>query len=75
MPTTDRSVLLSAEQTREELMDKTKVRLIGRSPKCREHVGDEGSDDQVENIILPYVYRYLVNELAAMNVRIKLGIR
>jgi DNA-directed RNA polymerase I subunit RPA2 len=75
MPTTDRSVLLSAEKTREELMDQAKVRLIGRSPKCREHVGDEGGDDQVEPIILPYVYRYLVNELAAMNVRIKMGIR
>jgi DNA-directed RNA polymerase I subunit RPA2 len=75
MPTTERSIILSAGQTREELMDKAKVRLICRSPNCREHVGDEGSDDQVEPIILPYVYRYLVNELAAMNVKIKMKIR
>jgi DNA-directed RNA polymerase I subunit RPA2 len=75
MPITERSVLLSAEQTREDLIDKAKVRLICRSPKCRELVGDEGSDDQVEPISLPYVYRYVVNELAAMNVKTKMEIR
>jgi DNA-directed RNA polymerase I subunit RPA2 len=35
----------------------------------------EGNDEAVEPIILPYVYRYLVNELAAMNVRLKLEIK
>ena len=68
-------MILSAGQTREELIDKAKVRLICRSPQCREQVGDEGNDDQVEPIVLPYVYRYLVNELAAMNVRMRMDIK
>jgi DNA-directed RNA polymerase I subunit RPA2 len=29
----------------------------------------------VEPIILPYVYRYLANELAGMNVKMKLEIK
>jgi hypothetical protein len=29
----------------------------------------------VEPIVLPYVYRYLVNEMAGLNVRMKLDIR
>mmetsp|Transcript_2255 Transcript_2255/g.4156 ORF Transcript_2255/g.4156 Transcript_2255/m.4156 type:complete len:834 (-) Transcript_2255:1898-4399(-) len=75
MPTTERSTILSAGQTKEEAMNKAKLRLICRSPVCQNHVGEDGNDDEVEPIILPYVYRYLVNELAGMNVKLKLEIK
>jgi len=75
MPTTKRSVILSSGQSREEAMNKAKLRLICRSKNCLKHVSDDGNDDQVEPIILPYVYRYLVNELAAMNIKLKMDIK
>jgi DNA-directed RNA polymerase I subunit RPA2 len=75
MPTTERSIILSAGQSKEEAMNKAKLRLLCRSPACKKHVAEDGNDDQVEPIILPYVYRYLVNELAAMNVRLKVEIK
>ena len=76
MPTTQRSAILSAGQSKEEAMNKAKVRLICRSPKCMEQLASEdGSDDQVEPIVLPYVYRYLINELAAMNVKLKMDVQ
>jgi DNA-directed RNA polymerase I subunit RPA2 len=75
MPTTKRSIILSSGQSREEAMNKAKLRLICRSPSCLKHVSEDGNDDQVEPIILPYVYRYLVNELAAMNIKLKMDIK
>jgi DNA-directed RNA polymerase I subunit RPA2 len=76
MPTTQRSAILSAGQSKEEAMNKAKVRLICRSPSCMEQLtGEEGNDDQVEPIVLPYVYRYLINELAAMNVKLKMEVQ
>jgi DNA-directed RNA polymerase I subunit RPA2 len=33
------------------------------------------NDEAVEPIVLPYVYRYLVNELAAMNVKLTMEIK
>ena len=56
-------------------MNKAKLRLICRSPECQKHSGEDGDDDHVEPIILPYVYRYLVNELAAMNIKLKMDIQ
>eukprot|EP00339_Tiarina_fusa_P025334 CAMPEP_0117005466 /NCGR_PEP_ID=MMETSP0472-20121206/6073_1 /TAXON_ID=693140 ORGANISM="Tiarina fusus, Strain LIS" /NCGR_SAMPLE_ID=MMETSP0472 /ASSEMBLY_ACC=CAM_ASM_000603 /LENGTH=1224 /DNA_ID=CAMNT_0004706717 /DNA_START=147 /DNA_END=3821 /DNA_ORIENTATION=- len=75
MATTERSLTLSAGQTATEAMNKAKLRLFCRSPACREKTGDEENDEAIEPIVLPYVYRYLVNELAAMNVKLKLDIR
>jgi DNA-directed RNA polymerase I subunit RPA2 len=78
MATTKRSTIRSAGQSREEAMNKAKLRLICRSPECMKiaHANSEdGDDDHVEPIILPYVYRYLVNELAAMNIKLKMDIR
>jgi DNA-directed RNA polymerase I subunit RPA2 len=75
MPTTERSVILSAGQSKEEAMNKAKLRLFCRSQACQKHVAEDGNDDQVEPIILPYVYRYLVNELAAMNVKLRVDIK
>jgi DNA-directed RNA polymerase I subunit RPA2 len=37
-------------------------------------VRDEANDDAVQPIILPYVYRYLANELAAMNIKMKMNV-
>jgi DNA-directed RNA polymerase beta subunit len=33
---------------------------------------DDGNDEAVEPIILPYVFRYLVNELAGMNMKLEI---
>ena len=75
MPTTERSTILSAGQSKEEAMNKAKLRLICRTPSCLEKVSEDGNDDQVEPIILPYVFRYLINELAAMNVKLRMNIK
>ena len=81
MATTKRSTIRSAGQSREEAMNKAKLRLICRSPECMKvnaannANSEDGDDDHVEPIILPYVYRYLVNELAAMNIKLKMDIR
>ena len=84
LPTTARSAILSAGQSAADAISKAKLRLYCRNPMCmeasaRDHEskddgGERGNDDAVEPIILPYVYRYLVNELAAMNIKIKLEI-
>lgn len=87
LPTTQRSTLLSAGQSRAESRQKAKLRLFCRNPLCieasgkmrtsqyKDDEGDGGNDEAVEPIILPYVYRYLVNELAAMNIKMKLEIK
>eukprot|EP00934_Nitzschia_sp_Nitz4_P004474 Nitzschia sp. Nitz4//scaffold35_size145790//31425//35153//NITZ4_003015-RA/size145790-processed-gene-0.227-mRNA-1//-1//CDS//3329549079//4464//frame0 len=75
LPTTERSTTLSAGQTAFEATQKAKLRLYCRNPKCKEKIREDGSDEAVQPIILPYVYRYLVNELASMNVKLKLEIR
>ena len=75
MPTTKRSVIMSSGQSREEAMNKAKLRLICRHPDCEKYAGEDGDDDAVEPIILPYVYGYLTNELAAMNIKLKMDIK
>lgn len=75
MATTERVNTLSAGQTAMEAMNKAKIRLFCRSPKCKETTRDEGNDEAVQPIILPYVYRYLVNELASMNVKLSMEIK
>ena len=75
-PTTERSAVLSAGQSPAEARARARLRLICRNPMCADITAQEGANDPcVEPIILPYVYRYLVNELAAMNVRMKLDIK
>uniref|UniRef100_A0A7S2V994 DNA-directed RNA polymerase subunit beta n=1 Tax=Entomoneis paludosa TaxID=265537 RepID=A0A7S2V994_9STRA len=75
-PSTERSTLQTAGQSAAEAMNKPRLRLLCRNPACREASQTEtGNDDAVEPLIMPYVYRYLVNELAAMNVGMKLDIR
>lgn len=72
MPTTERSNALSAGQSVVEARQKARTRLYCRTPQCQARIREEGNDEAVQSIILPYVYRYLVNELASMNVRLKL---
>ena len=75
MPTTQRSTVQTTGQTTIEAVTKPKLRLFCRNPSCVAAVNrDDGNDEAVEPIILPYVYRYLVNELAGMNVKMKLEI-
>jgi DNA-directed RNA polymerase I subunit RPA2 len=73
-PTTERVVVLSSGQNSGEAVQKAKIRLFCRNPKCKDALQREegGSDEAVDPIIIPYVYRYLVNELAGMNVKLSM---
>ena len=74
-PATERSKVLSAGQSRIDAINKARLRVYCRNDKCKNAVAREGGDDEsVEPIILPYVYRYLVNELAGMNIKITMDI-
>ena len=72
-PSTERSAILSAGQGQADAT-RHKLRVFCRNAKCCNAVGDEANDDAVQPIILPYVYRYLANELAAMNIKMRLGL-
>lgn len=75
-PTTERNTVLSTGQGSADSIHRARLRLFCRNPKCKVVAEKEGvDDDAVEPIILPYVYRYLVNELAAMNVKMTLEIK
>jgi len=71
-PTTERSAILSAGQ--KSSGSSTMLRVFCKNAKCCNAVRDEANDDAVQPIILPYVYRYLANELAAMNIKMKMNI-
>ena len=75
-PTTERSAVLSTGQSAADATHKARLRLYCRNAKCRDAVKREGaSDESVEPVILPYVYRYLANELAGMNIKMTLEIK
>ena len=75
LPSTERSMVQTTGQSASEAVNKPKLRLFCRNPACMSAVDRaDGNDEAVEPIILPYVYRYLVNELAGMNVKVKLEI-
>mmetsp|Transcript_1430 Transcript_1430/g.1921 ORF Transcript_1430/g.1921 Transcript_1430/m.1921 type:complete len:1240 (+) Transcript_1430:30-3749(+) len=75
-PTTERNTVLSTGQGPKDSLHRARLRLFCRNAKCRDAVKQEGGNDEaVEPIILPYIYRYLVNEMAAMNVKMTLEIR
>jgi len=71
-PATERSAILSAGQRSSD--SGKMLRVFCRNAKCCNAVRDEANDDAVQPIILPYVYRYLANELAAMNIKMKMNI-
>lgn len=73
--TTERSAILTIGQSASEALNKPKIRLLCRNPECRKVCTSKEEDDNaVDPIVMPYVYRYLVNELAAMNVGMKLDL-
>lgn len=75
LPTTERSRRETTGQSASEAMNTPKLRQFCRNPACLAACNrPNGNDESIEPIILPYVYRYLVNELAGMNVRIKMEI-
>ena len=75
MPTTERCIIQTTGQSVNEAINKPKLRLFCRTPSCIEATNrTDGNDEAVEPIVLPYVYRYLVNELAGMNIKMKLEI-
>lgn len=72
-PATERSAGLCTKQNMNG--GKSQLRLFCRNLKCIESTSRKGSSDEmVEPIVLPYVYRYLVNELAGMNIRMVMNI-
>eukprot|EP00588_Corethron_pennatum_P003384 CAMPEP_0194292816 /NCGR_PEP_ID=MMETSP0169-20130528/46523_1 /TAXON_ID=218684 /ORGANISM="Corethron pennatum, Strain L29A3" /LENGTH=1342 /DNA_ID=CAMNT_0039041135 /DNA_START=42 /DNA_END=4070 /DNA_ORIENTATION=+ len=75
-PTTERSTVQSVGQSGLGAMARSKLRVYCRSPKCIEAVKREGgSDKAVQPVNLPYVYRYLTNELAAMNIKMVIEVK
>ena len=75
-PTTERSTVLSTGQSASDVTHKARLRVYCRNAKCRDAVTREGANDEcVEPIVIPYVYRYLANELAGMNVKMTLEIK
>jgi DNA-directed RNA polymerase I subunit RPA2 len=76
LPCTERNVVQTTGQSALDAANRPKLRLFCRNPLCVEASGRPDADDEaVEPIILPYVYRYLVNELAGMNIRMKLEVK
>ena len=76
-PTTEKSSVLSAGQSAMQAMSgsQARLRVFCRNPKCRDQTDREGANDtMVEPIILPYVFRYLANELAGMNIKMTMDI-
>jgi len=74
--TTERSTVLSAGQSAAEATHSAQLRLFCRNPKCADAIQRDGANDPcVEPIVLPYVYRYLANELAGMNMKMTLEIK
>lgn len=72
-PITERSRVHTAGQSNQEIINKPKLRLFCRNPSCVEvNQSDESNDEAIEPLVMPYVYRYLINELAAMNIKIRL---
>ena len=76
-PCTERSTILSAGQSFADAQNNAKLRVYCRNTECMAAVADKSSnadDDHVDPIVLPYVYRYLANELAAMNIKMKMEV-
>lgn len=76
MTTTERNNIQTTGQSKNEALTKPRLRLFCRTPSCKNAMQrPDGDDEAVEPIVLPYVYRYLVNELAGMNIKVKLEIK
>lgn len=76
LATTERSIVQTTGQSASDAMARPKLRLYCRNPSCKEAMDrSDGNDEAVEPVFLPYVYRYLVNELAGMNIKVKLDIK
>lgn len=74
-PTTERNTVQTTGQSAVDAVNKPKLRLFCRNPTCIDACGRvDGDDEAVEPVILPYVFRYLVNELAGMNIRMSLKV-
>lgn len=76
MPTTYRSMIQTTGQSASDAVNKPKLHLYCRSPGClKASEQGDGNDEAVEPIVLPYVYRYLINELAGMNIKMTMEIK
>ncbi len=73
-PSTERSTILAAGRTGASA-SQAKLRVVCRHPDCCKVTQREGAnDDMVEPIVLPYVFRYLANELAGMNIKMTMDV-
>ena len=75
-PCTERNIVLSAGQSMTEEQNNARLRVYCRNEKCRDAVqNDNASDEAVQPVVLPYVYRFLINELASMNIKMICKVR
>merc|ERR1711862_41831 len=79
LPTSERCTILSAGQSQADAKNNARLRLYcRRNSCCSQHQEEEAEDNNnidspsIEPIIIPYVYWYLTNELAAMNISMTL---
>jgi len=74
-PATERNTVTSAGQSAADATNKAMLRVFCRNDLCRDKTGEGSNDEAVEPVVLPYVFRYLANELAAMGIKMTLNIK
>jgi len=77
LPTSERCTILSAGQSAADAKNNARLRMYCRcsleEDESNENNAEKNTDSpDIEPIIMPYVYWYLTNELAAMNISMKL---
>lgn len=80
MTSTQRSIIQTTGQNTMDAINKPRLRYYCRSPQCLKinsefSNNNDGDDPAIEPIVLPYVYRYLINELAGMNIKMIMQLR
>lgn len=75
--TTERHIVKSSGQNANEATTKARLRVVCKNPKCQEAAKNQlcADDQSIEPIVIPYVYRYLANELAGMGIKMILDIK
>lgn len=76
-PTTERHTVKSTGQSASDAANKARLRLVCRNASCQEAAKNQvcASDESIEPVVVPYVYRYLANELAGMGIKMTLDIK
>lgn len=75
--TTERNMVRSTGQGASEAKHKARLRVVCKNANCQEEAakGVCANDESVAPVVIPYVYRYLANELAGMNIKMNFKIK